>query len=240
MQRRILLLSLGGSLALAACALDTEGTGRILGGEAGNAPIGLGGSGGTAPTGGSGGAGTGPVTPICGNDIIETGETCDAGGEDVIGCSASCQIDAAVLARVDDASVVANDGTLHYYFVTTTPLAYNAAEAACREVGADLVTLSNDAEQIVVSDLGASLDTYWIGARDLMDTLGGLAWWNVEPGQSSYAPPGGVDLDGGSGEQCVAVQVAPSAETGENGWQDRACSEAHPSVCEWVVPGTLE
>ncbi|GEM_PF-6064791 len=240
MQRRILPVILGGGLALAACALDTDGTGRILGGEAGNAPIGLGGTGGTAPTGGNGGAGTGPVTPICGNDIIETGEACDAGEEPAIGCSANCQLDPAVLARVDDASLVAANGTLHYYFVTTTPLAYNAAEAACQEVGADLVTVSNDAEQVVVSELGAPLEVYWIGARDLMDTLSGLAWWNVEPGQSSYAPPGGVDFDGGSGETCVAVEVAPSAETGANGWHDRACSEPHPSVCEWVVPGTLE
>jgi len=238
MQRRFLLLGLVGGIGLGACALDTEGAGRILGGQAGSSTGGLVGVGGTAPTGGDGGAGTTPGTPMCGNEIIESGETCDAGKDrDVIGCSTTCQIDPAVLARVDDASVVAADGRTHYYFVTASPLSYNTAEATCQEVGADLVTLSNDAEQVVVSELGASLEIYWIGARDLMDSLSGLAWWNVEPGQSTYQPPGGVDLDGGSGETCVAVQVAPSAETGANGWHDRACAEVHPSVCEWVVPG---
>ncbi len=239
MQRRILLLGLVGSLGLDACALDTEGTGRVLGGEAGTSTGSLGGTGGTAPSSGNGGAGTTPGVPYCGNEIIESGETCDAGMDTAVtGCASNCQIDPAVLARVDDASVVAADGRTHYYFVTTTPLAFNGADDVCQEVGAHLVTLSNDAEQVVVSALGASLDTYWIGARDLMDTLSGLAWWNSEPGQSSYSPPGGVDFDGGSGERCVAVQVAPSSETGENGWHDRACAEAYPSVCEWVVPGT--
>lgn len=239
MQRRILLLCLVGGLGLGACALDTVGTGRILGGEPGSSTGGLGGTGGTAPTGGNGGAGTTPGVPFCGNEIIESGETCDAGMDTaVIGCSSTCQIDPAVLARVDDASVVAADGRTHYYFVTATPLAFNDAHDVCQEVDAKLVTLSNDAEQVVVSELGAALEIYWIGARDLMDTLSGLAWWSVEPGQSTYEPPGGVLLNGGSGQTCVAVQVAPYGDTGANGWHDRACAEALPSVCEWVVPGT--
>jgi hypothetical protein len=247
MRPRVLVLSIAAGAALAACALDSEGTGLLLenavdGPGGADTATSSGGTAGAAATGGTqsnGGTRADGGGAVCGDGLIEGDETCDAGtNPDIIGCTSRCQLDAVLLSQIDQASVVASDGVTHYYFVTTTLLDFGSAEVRCRAVGAHLVTVSNAEEQAVVADLGASLSEYWIGARDLTDSLDGLAWWTLEPGATGYEPSGGASLDGGSSEGCVSVEVAPSEGTGENGWHDRPCSDEYASVCEWVVPGS--
>ncbi|MBN2192485.1 MAG: C-type lectin domain-containing protein [Polyangiaceae bacterium] len=234
MQVRLLLPCLALGLALGACALETSGTGRLLG--TGGGP-----SGGSSLTGGTGGDGasTGGVSPgvggadpnpACGDGYIAPGEDCDPADEESVPGCLDCRLDPTHPPVAYGTPLANEDGRVHYYFANQTRSSFDDAERGCQSVGAHLAVIHSDAEQTLVAELGSIFGEFWIGARDVSSSLTGLTWVAWE-GDVVYEPPSGVVFDS-SAERCVTISVAE-----DNAWLDRDCATSFPSVCEWEVPG---
>lgn len=110
--------------------------------------------------------------------------------------------------------------THHAYLPLYAELSWQAANTACENRGAHLVTIDDAAEQAFVARLAPG--EFWIGARD--DELdGAFTWTTGEPASYSAFAPGEPDHDAGA--QCLLMGV-------DEGWHDRPCAEKNAYVCE--------
>ncbi len=215
-------------VSLAGCALENTGTSNGVGAGDGVIPYSTGGAG-VAPQG-NGGVGTngGAGFAICGNGRLDVGEVCDGGDAETPprNLCVDCQIDAVMLYSVagttNPPSLVDGEHRLHLYYPVALHT-FEEAAADCAITGAHLVTILNDDELAVATDLLDS-DPGWVGARD----LGTPEWTTEEPW--GYLPPGGYVTDSAS-ETCIVFDPVTQE------LRDLSCSEVERGLCEWVAPG---
>jgi hypothetical protein len=113
------------------------------------------------------------------------------------------------------------------YLVCTSSVGWPVAEAACEAFGRHLVTIEDDAENILVGDVAYAL-TYnasWIGYND-NDTEGTFTW--VDGSTSTYSHWNGGEPNDSGGEDCTGTNYGAMY-----GWNDFPCTTyALPFVCE--------
>lgn len=180
-----------------------------------------------------------PEQPKCDNGKLEAGEECDdAGhaGED--GCD-KCKVMCAHF------GAGAQKSTDHHCYNGYDEANFDAAQAACKERGAHLVTISSAAENQVVRMLVNSskliggfedVDLHVEGKGDYGwitgEALSYVNWAPGEPNQEeTRCGSGGI---GGSNERCYQHCMAMN---GQGRWEDHRCDQADGYVCEWEPAG---
>lgn len=189
---------------------DTQGEevggGNGLGGDAplGGTPS----AGGESSDGGAGGAVE--VGPVCGDAVIDLGETCDDGNTITGDGCAACQIECGAMEMQDPL-------TGHCYALFTTASNQPNAEANCQAWGGapglgHLVMFENQAENDFVAPL-ANADT-WIGADDFG---GAFAWIDGTPFSFTNWQQGEPNHPGI--EHCMFMDADAK-------WHDHNCGDA--------------
>lgn len=107
------------------------------------------------------------------------------------------------------------------YALSRAPLSWTAALAACEDWGGSLVSITSEAEDVL---LGTALSgTVWIGAND-RQTEGTFVWANADPFELAAFAPGEPDNTFGI-QDCIERRA-------DGLWNDRACSVQNVFVCE--------
>lgn len=160
--------------------------------------------------------------------------------------ASSPQPDAAVDAPPAQAACDASDGDAqfldpangHCYFWVNDPMTRLQAQAQCRALGAELVSITSTAENQAVAnvapdalpdpDLNSSIDS-WIGANDIATEMT-FVWDSGEPfvfEAFREGEPNNNNPDDPDGEDCAIFE----GDTGT--WDDRSCSiTPHRYICE--------
>ena len=194
-----------------ACELDPTSQG---------CPDAPGGAGGEGSSQGTAGAGAG--SPLCGNSTIDPGEECDPGAESAPGCSSACEIECSGQGEHLRPFVQSC-----YRWVALETLAWGGASNKCVTWGGWLATIDSADEQAFVASLVG--DRTWIGANDKA-LEGTFVWDSGEPwGYENWATDEPSDT---LGEDCVELNKALGYA-----WNDSACADPHPFVCERRPPG---
>ena len=125
----------------------------------------------------------------------------------------------------------AADGTC--YMVFNGPLTWQAAQAQCISLGANLAIIESEAEQDMVSALAAGFvpgqPDLWLGASDLQSE-NSFVWVDSKPLVFSRWRSGEPNNQGANGtdEDCTVIE----GDTLAREWDDRSCSSSCPSICE--------
>jgi cysteine-rich repeat protein len=198
--------------------------------------------------------------PICGNGVVEEGETCDDGDRaDDDACTNACAParcgDGIVRAGVedcDDGNDVNDDGCTRRcldcadpnagatfagadgrcYARYDTPRSYGVAENSCDEAGHGTLAVFDDlAEQdAVLAGLGAGAALLWIGLSD-RGVEGTFVWADgAAPAFTDFGMNEPAVAPASANEDCVGVAAGD--------WADRGCGETHGYLCEragWSV-----
>ncbi|XP_039534401.1 hepatic lectin-like [Pimephales promelas] len=127
------------------------------------------------------------------------------------------------------------------YYFSSDELNWSSSRAFCVSKGADLVTISNQAEQLFL--LSELKEYYWIGLNDLYTegrwvwvnnqtlTETGVQFWHQRVSQLSE-PDNWItgSGDGANGENCAVV-----FSNTLNNWFDVSCSSMYKFICEKKV-----
>ncbi|MCA9677949.1 MAG: C-type lectin domain-containing protein, partial [Myxococcales bacterium] len=135
-------------------------------------------------------------------------------------------------------------GTDVRYRPVLAPATLEAAAADCDDdvAGAHLVVVDDAAENGVVrrfADARVAGDRIWLGITDaaiegVWRTVDGAAvdyvhWKDGEPNDGG---------DDGDGEDCAVMLGVHDPGPDRGRWNDVACDEPHPYVCEWHPPAS--
>lgn len=124
---------------------------------------------------------------------------------------------------------VAN-GASYYYVCPAAPWA--AAQANCKAVGGNLVTINNAAENSFIDALtgDGAKGSYWIGYNDVA-AEGNFVWASGEtPGYTDFCP--GEPNNFNNNQDCVRTNWLCFG--GAYRWDDAECAATIPYVCEVV------
>lgn len=118
------------------------------------------------------------------------------------------------------------------YLFCTASESWQDARDACRELGYELVTIDDAAENEWVSATaaGESESAWWIGASDVAEE-GVFVWLNGAPvAYSNWAPREPNNL---LGEDCIELRPRSAGASGTPGaWNDVRCTANNAFVCE--------
>lgn len=211
----------------ASCDHDWDRLDPALGPPSATGGAAAGGSGiqgGEGGQGGSTGGAGGEQAERCGDGVIDAGEECDdandRSGDLCDGCVVECD-------GTKDAT------SLHCYRLFADPVTWDSARAMCVRWGGELVSITSNAEHIVVNSLyGTAPGPYWTGGNDI-DREGTYVWSNGDPW--GFAPwEDGEPNDLGFGVQ-NCVDIYDDAVAGP--WLgDNACTDESPYICERDPP----
>ena len=177
---------------------------------------------GTTSSSGSGGEGG---AAECGNGVVERGEECDPGPDQLAGCSATCQVECG-----GPGEYVSPFAQSCYRLVGSTPLAWDDARSDCEAWGGSLASITSSDEQAFVVALLS--ESTWIGgngngAEEFFEWASGEewafeAWADGEPS---------VTID----EDCVEMN-----QTLDFAWNNTLCADLHAYLCERRPPGLAD
>ncbi len=149
----------------------------------------------------------------CGDWSVDQGEDCDDGNVlDGDGCGSHCGAGDCVL--------------FEGLFFCTTPRTWFSGRARCETEGAALALPRDDAGQdaVVAGALERSREDWWIGIDDRAAERTWVGPDGAEVAFESWAPD---RPNGGRDQNCVVLDAGF-----DGGWNDKACTEEHPVVCE--------
>ncbi len=113
----------------------------------------------------------------------------------------------------------------HTYLLCPIVATYEDALMACRGLGYDLVSVDDAGEGVWLAGVASGVVglEHWIGLDD-RDVEGTFVWTNGSP--SAFRDWAAGEPNGGVTESCVHTVPAGAQ------WNDRACDERRPYVCE--------
>ena len=123
------------------------------------------------------------------------------------------------------------------YMLFNTASTWQAAQAACLAVGANLAIVQDEAEQTLVGGLSgnfpAGAPNLWLGATDEAQEAS-FVWVDGTPvifqkWRSGEPNNGG---QGGTPEDCSVIE----GDTAAHEWDDRPCTVPVPYICERSAP----
>ena len=187
--------------------------------------------------------------PSCGNGVVDTGEECDdANVSNTDACLTSCMMASCSDGFINEGVETCDDGNLRpndfcsplceqdcpggaivqnsCVFPTTGRVKWKDARDGCRDLGAELMSIHDAAQETAVLGLGVA-QPFWIGAND-RNAEDFFVWSSGESlGYSNFAPgePDDQDLQGNGGADCVVVDG--------DLWADDDCGRDHPFICEF-------
>jgi cysteine-rich repeat protein len=222
----------GGHAGSGSVPKDEPSSGK--GGAAGQTSTATAGNGG-APSGVAGGGQGSGEAPVCGNGVIETGETCDDGArQDGDGCNQNCAV---TCADFDEDARQGPSGSCYLYDRRSDT--WNQARAECEKLHAHLVTVTSAEENTFVNQLSKA--EVWLGATDGKDDKepnpGTYAWITGEPFvYTAWVAdnPNAIEYPCALGrcyEHCAGMQP-------DSTWKDWPCRGESNLVCEWDPKGT--
>ena len=152
----------------------------------------------------------------CLNQALENGTSCSEDDGDPC-TSATCE---------DGECVSTGTGWKHYgghcYKFFADKKSWGDARTACLGEGADLVSLSNNAENLFTITIVT--ETFWAGLND-QASEGSWKWTDGTP--YSYTNWGGGEPNNSGNEDCVQIYTSASAQ-----WNDLPCSASLTYMCE--------
>ena len=119
-----------------------------------------------------------------------------------------------------------------YQFCSATRLSWGDADAFCRGMGYQLITIDDAPESDFVWSTARPQrnDDWWIGLNDIgMENT--FVWSSGSP--ADYRRWARNQPNNNMGAQdCVSIDNGSQSYEEESNWGDRSCLEAHPFVCE--------
>ncbi|MBL4632948.1 MAG: C-type lectin domain-containing protein [Kofleriaceae bacterium] len=131
-----------------------------------------------------------------------------------------------------DRRVEGPDGTCYMLFFST-PQNWTSAQSSCLGLSANLVSITDLAEQTVVGGLAGMVPgntpDIWTGANDQV-TEGAFLWVDATPFTYTHWRSGEPNDNGpnGTGEDCMLIE----GDNGAREWDDRSCAGLLPYMCE--------
>ncbi|XP_019637235.1 PREDICTED: uncharacterized protein LOC109479686 [Branchiostoma belcheri] len=111
------------------------------------------------------------------------------------------------------------------YKFSTDKMAFKAAKDACQRDGGMLATIdAQDTNDLVVKEMRAGGDSYWIGLNDVREE-GSFVWSDEAKSPAVYTNWHPDQPDNGGGEDCVEM-------TKNQDWNDLPCSSKLNFICE--------
>ncbi|KAI8517186.1 response to nematode [Branchiostoma belcheri] len=120
------------------------------------------------------------------------------------------------------------------YKFSTDKMTFKAAKDACQRDGGMLATIdAQDTNDLVVKEIRAGGDSYWIGLNDVREE-GSFVWSDEANSPAVYTNWHPDQPDNGGGEDCVEM-------TKNQDWNDLPCSSKLNFICEkektqWTCP----
>ncbi|XP_078695922.1 uncharacterized protein LOC144924510 isoform X2 [Branchiostoma floridae x Branchiostoma belcheri] len=120
------------------------------------------------------------------------------------------------------------------YKFSTDKMTFKAAKDACQRDGGMLATIdAQDTNDLVVKEIRAGRDSYWIGLNDVREE-GSFVWSDEAKSPAVYTNWQPDQPDNGGGEDCVEM-------TKNQDWNDLPCSSKLNFICEkektqWTCP----
>ncbi|ELU01345.1 hypothetical protein CAPTEDRAFT_139885 [Capitella teleta] len=114
------------------------------------------------------------------------------------------------------------------YLINHDKLTWEEARENCKDVDADLASITGTNDQSYITALVKSMtgsSSYWTGGNDL-DQESGWKWSDGSPFAYFYWADGEPN-DAGGEEWCIEVETGKDAK-----WNDHHCTEPRASICK--------